>query len=58
MICGVCMVRSIVCYGCSTQSLTCVKGGELERIKHKLRVFEPGRLLVVRVGNLSELNTS
>jgi len=23
-----------------------------------LRVFDPGRLLVVRVGNLSELNTS
>jgi len=58
MICGVCIACSIVCYGCSTQPLACVKGRELERIKHKLRVFDPGRLLVVRVGNLSELNTS
>jgi len=58
MICGVCMARSIVCYGCSTRPLSCVKGGELERIKQKLMVFDPGRLLVVRVGNLSELNTS
>ena len=54
MICGVCIACSIVCYGCSTQPLACVKGRELERIKHKLRVFDPGRLLVVRVGNLNE----
>jgi len=58
MIYGLCMARSIVCYGCSTQPLTCVKGGKLERIKHKLKVFDLGHLLVVRVGNLSELNTS
>jgi len=58
MICDVCMARSIVCYGCSTRPLTCVKGGELKRIKHKLRVFDPGCLLVVRVGNLSERSTS
>jgi len=38
--------------------LTCGKGGKLKRIKHKLRVFDPGRLLVVRVGNLNELSTS
>jgi len=30
--------------------LTCGKGGKLERIKHKLRVFDPSRLLVVGVG--------
>jgi len=38
---GVC-----VCY--------CVKGGELKQITNELRVFDPGRLLVVRVGNLNE----
>jgi len=27
------------------------KGGELKQINIKLRVFDPGRLLVVRVGN-------
>jgi len=32
--------------------LTCGKGGELKRINIKVRVFDPGRLLVVRVGNL------
>ena len=48
----------MICGVCSTRPLTSVKGGELERIKHKLRVFDPGRLLVVRVGKLSELNTS
>ena len=32
--------------------LTCGKGGELKRIK--LMVFDPGRLLVVRVRNLNE----
>jgi len=35
--------------------LTCGKGGELKRINMKLRVFNLGRLLVVRVGNLNEL---
>jgi len=34
---------------------TCGKGGELKRINMKLKVFDPGRLLVVRVGNLNEL---
>jgi len=40
--------------GVRPRPLTCGKGGELERIKHKLRVFDPGRLLVVRVRNLNE----
>jgi len=35
--------------------LTCGKGAEFKRINIKLRVFNPGRLLVVRVGNLNEL---
>jgi len=39
-------------------SLTCGKGGELKRINHELRVFDLGRLLVVRVRNLNELTTS
>jgi len=30
---------------------------ELKRINNKLRVFDPGRLLVVRVGNLNELTS-
>jgi len=34
--------------------LTWGKGGELKRINHKIRVFDPGRLLGVRVGNLNE----
>jgi len=38
--------------------LTCGKGGELKRINIKLRVFDPGRLLVVSVGNLNELTLS
>jgi len=37
--------------------LTCGKGEVLKRINHKLRVFDSGRLLVVRVGNLYELTT-
>jgi len=44
--------------GVRPRPLTCGKGGELKRIKYKLRVFDPGRLLVVRVGNLNELRTS
>jgi len=44
--------------GVRPRPFTCVKGGELKRTKHKLRVFDPGRLHVVRVGNLNELNTS
>jgi len=39
-------------------SLTCGKGGELERIEIKLRGFDLGRLLVVRVENLNELKLS
>ena len=38
--------------GVRPRPLTCGKGGELKRIKS--RVFDPGRLLVVRVGNLNE----
>jgi len=38
--------------------LNCGKGGELKRINIKLRVFDPGHLLVVRVGNLNELTSS
>jgi len=34
------------------------KGGELKRINIKLRVFDPGRLLVVRMRNLNELTLS
>ena len=37
---------------------TCGKGGELKRINIELRVFDPGRLLVIRVGNLNELTSS
>jgi len=40
--------------GVLPRPLTCGKGGELKRIKHELRVFDLGRLLVVRVGNLNE----
>jgi len=28
--------------------------GNLDELTNKLRVFDPGRLLVVRVGNLNE----
>jgi len=30
------------------------KGGELKRIKQKIRVYDPDCLLGVRVGNLNE----
>ena len=43
--------------GVRPKLLTWGKGGELKRIKHKIRVFDPGRLLGVRVGNLNELST-
>jgi len=36
--------------------LTCGKGGELKQIKHKIRVFDVGRSLGVRVGNLNKLS--
>jgi len=44
--------------GVRPRPLTCGKGGELKRINHELRVFDLGRLHVVRVGNLNELTTS
>ena len=34
-------------------SLTCGKGGELKQLELKEQVFDPGRLLVLRVGNLN-----
>jgi len=40
--------------GVRPRPLTCGKGGELKRITNELRVFDPGRLLVVRVENLNE----
>jgi len=43
--------------GVRPRPLTWGNGGELKRIKHKIRVFDPGRLLGVRVGNLNELST-
>jgi len=60
MICGVCYVWRNRLYVKSVRPrpLTCGKGGEIKRINHELRVFDPGRLLVVRMGNLSELITS
>jgi len=36
----------------------CGEGDELKRINIKLRVFDPSRLLVVRVGNINELTLS
>ena len=56
MIFGVCYVwrNRLYVKGVRPRPLTCGKGGELKRIKHQLRVFDPGRLLVVRVGNLNE----
>jgi len=43
--------------GVRPRPLTWGKGGELKRIKHKIKVFDPGHLLGVRVGNLNELST-
>jgi len=59
MICGVCYVwhNRLYVKGVRPRPLTCGKGGELKRI-NELRVFDPGRLLMVRVGNLNELTTS
>jgi len=36
---------------------TCGKVGELKRIYNKLRVFDLGHLLVVKLGNLNELTS-
>jgi len=41
--------------GVRSRPLTCGKGGELKRIEIKLRVFDPGRLLVGRVGKLKRV---
>ena len=41
--------------GVRSRPLTCGKGGELKRFEIKLGVFNPGRLLMVRVGNLHDL---
>ena len=41
--------------GVRPRPLTYSKGGELKGINIKLRVFDQGRLLVVRVGNLKKL---
>jgi len=45
---------SFIIEGVRLCPLTWGKGGELKRIKIKIRVFDPGRLLGVRVGNLNE----
>jgi len=44
--------------GVRPRPLNCGKGGELKRINHELRMFDLGRLIVIRVGNLNELTTS
>jgi len=38
--------------------LTFGKGGELKRFQIKLTVFDPGHLLVVRIGILNDFNLS
>jgi len=40
--------------GVRPRPLTWGKGGELKQMNHKIRVFDPGRLLGVRVGNLNK----
>jgi len=58
--CDVCYVWRTRLYikGVRPRPLTCGKGGELKLINMKLRVFDPNRLLVVRVENLNELTSS
>ena len=60
MICGVRYVwrNRLYVKGVRPKPLTCGKGRELKRINHESRVFDPGRLLVLRVGNLNELTMS
>jgi len=60
MICSVCYVwrNRLYVKGVRPRPLTCGKGGEFKQINHELRVFDPGRLLVVRVENLNKLTTS
>jgi len=49
-------LRALLCVkSVRPRPFTCGKGGGLKTINIKLRVFDPGRLLVVRVGNLNEL---
>ena len=48
-------LRALLCVkGVRPRPLTCGKGGELKTINIKLRMFDPSRLLVVRVGNLND----
>jgi len=60
MICGVCYVwrNRLYIKGVRPKPLTCGKGGDLKRINNELRVFDLGRLLVVKMRNLNELTTS
>ena len=59
-ICNLCYIwrNRLYVKGVRPRPLTCGKGGELKQINHELRVFDPGRLLMVRVGNLNKLTTS
>jgi len=50
-----CLRTRLFVKGVRPRPLTCDEGGELKRINNKLRIFDLGRLLVVRVGNLNEL---
>jgi len=54
-VCMECLRMLLYVKGVRPRPLTCGKGGELKQINMKLRVFDPGRLLVVRVGNLNKL---
>jgi len=47
------MIKRLI-KGVRPRLLTCGKVGELKRLKDQLRVFNPGRLLVVKVGNLND----
>jgi len=51
--CDVCYVWRTRLYvkGVRPKTITYGKGGELKRIKIRLNVFDPSRLLVIRVGN-------
>jgi len=65
---AICYVKCVFSYrsnfvDCVNEStrpgpLTHDEGDELKRIHIKLRVFDPGRLLVVRVRNLNQLTLS
>jgi len=52
-VCMECLRTLLYVKGVRPRLPTCSKGGELKRINIRLRVFDPGRLLVVRVGNLN-----